>query len=100
MARAKVDPMTRSNKKPITVQPLEAGSVITTGILTEHMNRHGGTMLAAGLRFSDAHMELRIVLKADKDKGLGWVTADEAEQIVQHMEAHAAEPVPAVDKWL
>lgn len=100
MARSKNDPMTKSNKKPITIQSIDAQSVITTNLLTDYMARHGGSMLDAGLRFSDAHMELRIILKADKDRGVGWVTADESKKIVAHMEAHAADPVPAVTKWL
>ena len=100
MARTKIDPMTKSNKKPITVEPLEADSVITTNLLQDFIAKHGGTMLDAGLRFSDAHMELRIILKADNDKGLGWITSNEAEKITAHMEAHATEEAPSITKWL
>lgn len=100
MARTKIDPMTKSNKKPITVKPIEADSVITTTLLQDFIALHGGSMLDAGLRFSDAHMELRIILKADKGQGLGWITTSEAEQITAHMEAHATEETPSITKWL
>ena len=100
MARSKIDPMTKSNKKPITTQALNAESVITTELCSDYMAKHGETRLNAGLRFSDAHMELRITLKADDARGLGWVTKSEADAIREHMESHAADPVPDVMKWL
>lgn len=100
MARTKIDPMTKSNKKPITMQALNAESVITTELCNDYMEKHGENRLNTGLRFSDAHMELRIILKADDANGLGWVTQEEADAIREHMEAHAADPVPDVMKWL
>lgn len=100
MARTKIDPMTRFDKKPITIQAVGAESVVSTNLSTAFMAEHGVTRSEAGLRFMDAHMELRITLKAEKASGLGWVTADEAEQIAAHMEAHASDPVPSIMKWL
>lgn len=100
MARAKIDPMTKSNKKPITIQAMPADAVVTTSLLSAHTARHGGSFLDAGLRFRDAHMELRVITKSDHKRGLGWVTPAEAELLAAHMEDHAQDPTPSVEKWL
>jgi hypothetical protein len=75
-------------KKKISAATKPADAVVTFDILSEVMKTCGVSRIEAATAFARAHMALKIKLRADKATGLGWVTADEAAQIREHMIAN------------
>jgi hypothetical protein len=72
-------------KKNTAVAATPADAVVTFTILTDVMEACGVTRIQAAAAFARAHMALKIKLRADKATGMGWVTADEAAKIREHM---------------
>lgn len=74
--------------KKIEQASAEAGSVVTFAIVREFAAANGISTPEAGIAFARAHMALKIKLRSDKATGLGWVTADEASRLREHMAAN------------
>lgn len=100
MARTKKDPMLSSRHKPTPCEPMPTDGVNATSILEEQAKKYGWRLMDASLRFRDAHMELRILVRADVETGTSWVTAADAQAIIDHVEAHASNPCPPITKWM
>lgn len=100
MARTKVDPMTKSNKKPVPRIPMSATGVASSMAYLPLMERFGWNAFDAGMRFRDAHMELRVLINLDTATGKTWMEAADLELVLDHMEASAGNPVPPITRWL
>lgn len=75
-------------KKPIALKVMPTDAVVTFDIVQSVATEAGVPTMKASMAFMNAHMALGIKLRSDKARGLGWVTADEAEQIRAHMIAN------------
>lgn len=75
-------------KKAITEAATPSDAVATFAIVKDVAASLSIPTHKAALAFAKAHMALGIKLRSDRATGMGWVTADEAVALREHMVAN------------